>query len=119
MTDSHEIKRAGRTSELIAHEAARFIKENAGTESLITVTRAATLGTGTRVVVYVSVFPEDREPSAIAFLARQRETFSNHLKMRVRVRPLPRITFEIDHGEKHRRRLDELSGGPGGNRTRA
>ncbi|MDO8408392.1 MAG: hypothetical protein Q7S95_04195 [bacterium] len=108
MTDGREAKRAGRTSELIAHEAARFIKENAGTESLITVTRATTLGTGTRAVVYVSVFPEDRETSALAFLARGREAFSDHLKAHVRVRPLPRVTFEIDHGEKHRRRLDEL-----------
>jgi len=112
MTDGRETKRAERTSELIAHEAARFIKENAGTESLITVTRSAALGTGMRVIVYVSVFPEDREAGALAFLARGREAFSDHLKAHVRVRPLPRITFEIDHGEKHRRRLDEIKEGP-------
>lgn len=103
-------KRLGRTTETVAHEAAIFIKDMAGPESLITVTRALAAGRGERITVFVSVFPEEREAPALAFLARQREAFSDHLKARTRLGPLPRIDFELDRGEKNRLRLDELSG---------
>lgn len=107
-------KHLDRTVEQIAHEAANFIKETAGTESLITVTRALPSLRGDRITVFVSVFPEEREHSALSFLSRQREAFSNHLKAETRIKPLPRVDFEIDLGEKNRRRLEELSGGPSG-----
>lgn len=111
MKPERDTKRASRVSEAVAHEAARFIKEVAGTESLITVTRALPSSRGDRITVFVSVFPEERETSAMHFLTRQREAFSDHLKGATRLGPLPRIDFEIDAGEKSRRRLDELGGG--------
>ncbi|MBU6321591.1 MAG: hypothetical protein KGI78_01990 [Patescibacteria group bacterium] len=107
-------KKNERVSELVAHEAARFIALAASGQSLITVTRALPSAKGERVTVFVSVFPESEEAPALAFLARQRESFSDHLKAHARIVPLPRVDFEIDLGEKHRRRLEEL-GGPGGN----
>lgn len=103
-------KREERTVELIAHEAAKFIREAAGPESLITVTRAYAKKDG-RVIVCVSIFPEERERAALAFLARAREDFSDHLKAHTRLAPLPRIDFEADAGEKNRRHLAELGGG--------
>jgi ribosome-binding factor A len=103
-------KRRGRTVELVAHQAAMFIKEVAGSESLITVTRALASTRGEHITVFVSVFPEDKEVPALSYLARQREAFSDHLKAHSRLRPLPRVDFELDRGEKNRRRLDELSG---------
>jgi ribosome-binding factor A len=113
MTDRESARdraRLARTTELIAHEAALFIKEAAGSDSLITVTRALASSKGDRVTVFVSVFPEAKEDQAFAFLARQREAFSDHLKSRARVGPLPRVDFELDRGEKNRRRLEELGG---------
>ena len=111
-------KRAGREeriAELIAHEAATFIRDAASTESLITVTRAESSSKGDRITIFVSVFPDDKEAQALSFLARQREAFSDHLKAHARITPLPRVDFEADEGEKNRRRLDELQRGPGGN----
>lgn len=101
-----------RAAALIAHEAAQFIAEEAGTESLITVMRAEPSTSGERYTVYVSVFPDDKERPALSFLERQREAFSDHLKARTRLAPLPRVDFAIDRGEKNRRRLDELSENP-------
>lgn len=101
-------KRVGRIAALVAHEAAIFIREAAGTESLITVTRAEAAPKGERITVFVSVFPEAKEASALAFLARQREAFSAHLKTHARLAPLPRVDFAPDEGEKVRRRLDAL-----------
>ncbi len=119
MTSHRDTKRTGRANEIIAHEAAHFIKENVGTESLITVTRVLPSSRGERITIFISVFPEERERSALSFLSRQREAFSGHLKAHARLRPLPRVDFEIDVGEKNRRHLEELlknenERGPGG-----
>lgn len=83
----------------IAHEAATFIHQEAGTDSLITVMRAAYLSRGERVAVFVSVYPEEKMRSALAFLERQREAFSDHLKTHTRLGALPRVEFLLDNGE--------------------
>ena len=101
--------RTNRTSAIIAHEAAQFIEREAGKDSLITVTRAEPNSRGDRYTVFVSVLPDDKARPALAFLSRQREAFSDHLKEHARLRPLPRIEFALDAGERNRQRLDELS----------
>lgn len=87
-----------RATEAIAHAAAEFIAREAGTESMITVTRARSLGSGDRVIVFVSVFPEDKARAALAFLERQREAFSAYLKKHVELR-LPRVEFLLENNE--------------------
>jgi len=96
-------KHTSRATELIAHEAAQFIAREAGTESLITVIRAQSVAHGDRILVFVSVFPEDKTHAALAFLERQRAAFSNYLKDHTRLGPLPRIEFLLDN----RQPLDE------------
>ena len=115
MSADKRTSRLERIIELIAHEAANFIREAASTESMITVTRAESSSKGDHITVFVSVFPDEKEAQAISFLARRREAFSEHLKSHSRLSPLPRVDFAPDEGEKHRRRLEELSRGPGGN----
>ena len=88
-----------RATELIAHEAAQFIAREAGTESLITVTRAQSVAHGDRMLVFVSVYPVEKARAALSFLERQREAFSDHLKKHVRMR-LPRVDFMLDNGEQ-------------------
>lgn len=92
--------RKGRAAEIIAREAAQFITREAGSGSLITVIRTQAVSHGDRVLVFVSIFPEDKAHSALAFLERQREAFSNHLKTHTRLRPLPRIDFMLDNREE-------------------
>ena len=99
-------RRGDRTVAIIEREAAQFIAREAGNDSLITVIRAQSVAHGERIMVFVSVFPTEKSRSALDFLERQREAFSNHLKSHVHFR-LPRIDFLLDNGE--------LSGGPGGN----
>lgn len=91
-------KQNDRAVELIAHEAAEFISREAGTESLITVTRAKSIGKGDHVIVFVSIFPEDKMRPALAFLERQREAFSDYLKSHTHLR-LPRIDFMLENNE--------------------
>ncbi len=95
-----------RATEIVTREAALFITREAGTESLITVIGAKSMSHGERIGVFVSVFPAERARAALAFLERQREAFSDHLKSRTRLR-LPRVDFLLENGEH--------TGGPGGN----
>ena len=88
-----------RAAEIVAHEAAQFIAREAGTGSLITVIRAQPIAHGERMNVFVSVFPVEKAPAALAFLARKREAFSDHLKSHAKIR-LPRIEFMLDNGEQ-------------------
>ncbi len=95
-----------RATEIVAREAALFITREAGTESLITVIGAKSRSQGERIGGFVSVFPVEKARAALAFLERQREAFSKHLKSHTRLR-LPRFDFLLENGEH--------SGGPGGN----
>ncbi len=92
-------RHVGRAAEIVAREAALFIAREAGSESLITVIRAEPVARGERIMVFVSVFPEDKAHAALAFLERQREAFSDYLKSHARLRPLPRIDFLLDNRE--------------------
>ncbi len=91
-------KQSNRATEIVAREAALFIAREAGRESLITVIRAQSVAHGDRILVFISVFPVEKAHAALAFLERQREAFSDHLKTHARLR-LPRIDFLLDNGE--------------------
>lgn len=107
--------RQKRATEIIAQEAAQFISREAGSGSLITVIRAQPVSHGDRVLVFVSIFPEDKAQAALAFLERHREAFSDHLKSHARLRPLPRVDFILDNREETGAPLEPNVGGPGGN----
>ncbi len=93
------MKASARATEIVAREAALFIAREAGSESLITVIRAQSVSHGERIMVFVSVFPVEKARSALAYLERQREAFSDYLKTHARLR-LPRIDFMLDNGEQ-------------------
>ena len=92
------MKSDARATEIVAREAAIFIQREASSDSLITVVRAQSIAHGDRIMVFVSVFPVEKAHAALAFLERQREAFSNHLKSRTHLR-LPRVEFMLDNGE--------------------
>lgn len=91
-------KQTDRAAEIVAREAALFIAREAGSESLITVIRAQSVSHGDRIMVFVSVFPVEKAHSALSYLERQREHFSDYLKSHARIR-IPRIDFMLDNGE--------------------
>lgn len=98
-----------RAASIISRLAAEFITREAGNDSIITVTRTIPNPRGDRYTVFISVLPDDKVRPAISFLARQRGAFSDYLKAHARLRPLPRIEFLPDDGEKNRQRIDELT----------
>lgn len=89
-------KQSDRATEIVAHEAAQFIAREASHDSLITVIRAESVAHGERMNVFVSIYPEEKARTALAFLERQREAFSDYLKQHTHLR-LPRVEFMLDN----------------------
>ena len=89
--------------------AAEFLAREANRNSLITVTRVQMSEDGKRATVYITVFPELGEPAALAFANRNRGELGRFLSSRTKGMRIPKFEFEIDLGDKNRRRLDELS----------
>ncbi len=90
--------------------AATYINTVSNKTSLITVTRAELGEKGAMITLYVSVYPEDAEGPAMGFLMRKRGECRAYLKQHVPARRIPHVEFELDKGEKSRRRVDELLG---------
>lgn len=98
-----------RQLEALQHAAAEFLSREANRNNLITVTRAEMNDDGKRATIYISVYPESGEQGALEFANRNRAELGHFLLERVRGMRIPHVEFQIDLGEKNRRRLDELS----------
>ncbi len=89
--------------------AAEYLNREANRNAMITVTRADINSDGKRATIYITVYPEAGEAQALQFANRNRGELGKFLNERVRGMRLPHIEFVIDMGDKHRRRLDEIS----------
>jgi ribosome-binding factor A len=96
-------------AEVIAHQAADFFARESNYESLITVTRAEISPDLKNVTIYISVLPEAKEQTALAFAKRVRTDFRDYMKDESALRYLPTIDFALDYGEKNRQRIDDLT----------
>ncbi|HEX2792421.1 MAG TPA: ribosome-binding factor A [Candidatus Paceibacterota bacterium] len=101
--------RDNRAVSILIEAAGRYIAREAGRETLITPTRAHLSKDRKNATIFVSVFPEGQDDQAINFLMRHKDLFRNELKKTTRFSRLPFIRFEIDHGERNRQHLDDIS----------
>ncbi len=97
-----------RYKEELQELVATFISLESNRQSLITVTDLELTEEGARAILRVSVYPEDREATALDFLKRKRSECREYLKEHGALHRIPTLDFEIDMGEKERRRIDEL-----------
>lgn len=96
--------------EIIREVAGKFVAEESNRTSLITITNVLLSKDGKGARVLFTVFPEDKEKEALKFMSRKTRDFKAYLKDHSRIGMLPKITFDIDAGEKNRQRIDFLSG---------
>ena len=101
--------RHSQVTEEIQHAAANYFARESNGKSLITVTRAELSEDSKRILVYFSVLPEAQEENALNFAKRQRAEFRRYVRTHSRIGAVPLIDFEIDYGEKNRRRIDDLT----------
>lgn len=93
---------SGRLASLLIELAATFIRNEANTSPLITVTGADMSADTHRATILVSVFPETQGADALTFLKRKRSDFRDFVKSESRLKHIPTFDFEIDYAEKHR-----------------
>ncbi len=94
--------------ELVKNLAAKFLQQEAGPSSLITVTDATFHEKSNMSRIFFTVFPEDKEKTALLFAKRKRADFREYFRANSRIRSIPFFDFAIDLGEKNRQRLDTL-----------
>ena len=101
--------RQKKVSENIKHLAAELLQRESSGNSLITVTNANISKDLKRATIFITVFPEASEQSALDFAKRKRSDIRNYVRVKLKMKTLPFLDFEIDKGEKNRQRIDELS----------
>ena len=101
--------RQKRVSELIREIAGKMISRETNRTSLITVTNIDISPDLKQCTVFVSVFPESAQESALNFLKRKRKELKQEVKQNSNLRQIPFFDFEIDLGEKNRQKIEEIS----------
>lgn len=100
--------RQEKVKNLMKDFAADFLQSESNYTSLITVTNADMSPDLKRATIFVTIYPETSEESALNFLKRKRKDFKEFVKSKTRMKSIPFFDFEIDRGEKNRQRIDEL-----------
>ena len=101
--------RQEKVSENIKHLAAEFLQKESSGGSLITVTNTDISKDLKKATIFITVFPESSEKSALDFAKRKRSDIRNYIRAKLKMKTLPFLDFDIDKGEKNRQRIDELS----------
>jgi ribosome-binding factor A len=101
--------RQEKVKENIKHLVAQFLERESNGTSLITVTDASVSKDLKKATIFITVFPDSGEESALNFAKRKRSDIREFIKKKLQMRVLPFLDFEIDEGEKNRQRIDELS----------
>lgn len=76
---------------------------------LVTVTRVEATDDLYYAAAYVSVLgPEEAEREVLAKLERETGSVQHVLNRKLRMRPVPKISFAVDQQEKRRERIEKL-----------
>lgn len=104
-----EFDRTDRMKSLLTEMVAKFIREEANPNPLITVTSLSVSPNNREVKVFFTTIPDSGEQDALIFLKRKGTELRNYIKKNGRFQYIPHIDFEIDYGERHRQHIDEIT----------
>jgi ribosome-binding factor A len=93
---------------LLKELIATFVRNEANSNPMITVTNVDLSPDMKRAIVLVTTLPDGREDDALIFLKRHATDLRNFLKKKARIKHIPHLEFMMDAGEKHRQHMDEL-----------
>ena len=100
--------RSEKITNQIRELSANFIEREAGTTSMITVTRVILTSDNKKAKIMISVLPKEKENAAYGFIKRNLGEMRKYISSNLKVNPIPYLDVEIDEGEKNRQRIDEL-----------
>ena len=101
-------QRNEKVANLLKELSAQFLAREDNKTSLITITSTNVSPDLKRATVFMTVLPETKESEALSFVKRKRGELREHLKKNMTTKVIPFIDFDIDRGEKHRQKIDEL-----------
>ena len=101
-------QRNEKLASLIKELSAQFLNRENNKTSLITVTSCTTSPDLKRATIFITVLPDSKEHDALEFSKRNRGEMREFLKKNMSTKIIPFIDIQIDRGEKHRQRIDEL-----------
>lgn len=87
---------------------ATYIEHEATRQSLISVTDATISPDLKKGTIFITVFPESEENTAVLFLKRKRPEIRDFIRKQFSAKTIPFIDIEIDRGEKNRQHIDSL-----------
>lgn len=102
------MERNTKVANIIKELSAQFLGRESNNTSLITVTSCNVSPDLKRATIFVTVLPTDKETTALEFAKRKRGELREYLKKNLEIKTIPFLEIEIDKGEKHRQRIDEL-----------
>lgn len=89
--------------------AADFLQRESNGTSLITVTDVKITREAKEATVLFTVLPDNKQVEALEFARRQLGDFREFMNKKVKTGRMPFFHFDIDRGEKHRQRIDEIT----------
>ena len=88
--------------------AAEFLQRESTGQSHITVTDVRIGNEAREATILFTVLPESKEEVALEFARRQLGDFRIFMGEKVKTGRMPYFHFDLDRGEKHRQRIDEI-----------
>jgi len=102
------MQRNEKVANLIKELSAQFLGYENNRTSLITVISCTVSPDLKRATIFITVLPESKETGALDFVKRKRRELREFLKKNMNIKIIPFIDVQIDKGEKHRQKIDEL-----------
>ena len=96
---------------LLTELAATYVRNEANTDPLITITRSNVAKDYKNATVFFTTIPTERQHDAQVFLKRSGGDLRRFVMKHMRIKHIPHIEFEIDYGERHRQATDEIFAG--------
>ena len=100
--------RQDKIEQVIKGHAATFLENESNKTALLTVTNCTISSDMKKATIYFTVLPESKEKAALDFAKRKRTEMRTYIKKHMETKIIPFIEIEIDQGEKHRQKIDEL-----------
>ncbi len=102
------VDRQTKVAEEVAHHVAEYIRREANTDPLITVTRAEVNRDYSQATIFITTIPDTKQEAALVFLKRAGSDMRHYVKTHMRIKQIPFLSFEVDYGERHRQHIDEI-----------
>ncbi len=98
-----------RATSLIREVVATYIRNEANTNPLITVTNVSVSPDYRKYTIFFTTIPDGREDDALIFLKRCGGELRGYIKKKSNLKIIPYIEFMVDYGERHRQHIDEIA----------